>query len=153
MNHRITGNHGSPAVSSGVGGLLLALCLNMAILPCAMAFGADDQACPHTSSAEQHGTDGHHGHGAGHAKDHAEQPGADCHSAGPSCCDLAVASVDTRSVHVKFKPSFDDQPWLASANPNRAQSVARYAIAPAADPPDSPGTSVPRHVLFCIYLD
>ena len=153
MNHRITGKSGSPALYSGVLGLLLVLCLNAAILPCAMALDIDDQTCPHSPAKEQAAMDGHHGHGAGHARDPVAQSDPDCPSAAPSCCDLAVATVESRSAYVKFKQSFDEEPWVASANPNALQPVASQAITAHSDPPDPPGTSVPRHVLFCVYLD
>ena len=151
MNHRITAHSSSPAVTSGVVGLLLALCLNLAILPCAMALGIDDQACPHSAIAEQGAMDGHHGHSAGHADEGASQSHSDCMSAGSSCCDLAVASADSR--WAKVKEGFDDEPWLVLNTASPQQPVTSYAVVAAVDPPDPPGTSVPRHVLFCVYLD
>ena len=151
MNHRITGQSSSRAVTVSVFGVFLALCLNLAILPCAMALGVDDQACPHGTVAEQGAMDGHHGHSTGHADEDAGQSHPDCMSTGSSCCDLAVASADSRWAQVKA--GFDDEPWLVSMTANPLQPVASYAIAAAVDPPDPPGTSVPRHVLFCVYLD
>ena len=155
MNHRITAHSSSPAVTSGVAGLLLALCLNLAVLPCAMALGIDDQACPHSPIAEQGAMDGHHGHGAAHGAGHADkdvgQSHPDCMSASSSCCDVVVASADSR--WAKAKESFDDEPWLVANAASPEPPVMRYAVVAAVDPPDPPGTSVPRHVLFCVYLD
>ena len=151
MNHRITGKFSSPAVTSGVYGMLLALCLNLALLPCAMALGVDDQACPHSPIAEQGAMDGHHGHSAGHASEDTGESHPDCMSTGSSCCDLAVASADSRWAQVK--ESSDDEPWLVSITASPPQPVTSYAVVAAVDPPDPPGTSVPRHVLFCVYLD
>ncbi len=153
MNHRITGKASSRAASSGVFGMLLALSLNLAILPCAMALGIDDQACPHSAIAEQGAMDAHHGHGTGHVNEDAGQSHPDCLSAGSSCCDLAVVSAEARWSQVKVKEDYDDKPWLVSITAHAPQPVAGFAMAAVADPPDPPGTSVPRHVLFCVYLD
>ena len=138
-------------MTSGVVGLLLALCLNLAVLPCAMALGIDDQACPHSSIAEQGAMDGHHGHGAGHADEGAGQSHPDCMSASSSCCDVVVASADSR--WAKVKESFDDEPWLVANTASPEPPVTSHAVVAAVDPPDPPGTAVPRHVLFCVYLD
>ena len=157
MNHRITGKSSSRAVAPGVFGMLLVLCLNLAVLPCAMALGVDDQACPHSPVAEQGAMDGHYGHGTehstGHASEAADQSHPDCISTASSCCDLAVASVDSRWAQAKVKEGFDDEPWLVSTIFDKPLPVASYSIAASVDPPDPPGTSVPRHVLFCVYLD
>ena len=153
MNHRITGKSSSRAVAPGVFGMLLALCLNLAVLPCAMALGIDDPACPHSLVAEQSAMDGHHGHNTGHADEGAAQSHPDCMSSGSSCCDRAVASADSRWAEVKVKEGFDDEPWLASNTAGPPQPITSYAVVAAVDPPDPPGTSVPRHVLFCVYLD
>jgi hypothetical protein len=157
VNHRITGQFSSRAAAPGVFGALLVLCLNLAVLPCAMALGIDDQACPHRPAAEQSAMGGHHEHGTGHGTEHAsdaaDQSHPDCMSTAASCCDLGMASVDSRSVQLKIKDGFDDDPWAISGIASTLQPVASYAITVAADPPDPPGTSVPRHVLFCVYLD
>jgi hypothetical protein len=153
VNHRITGKSSSRAVTPGVFGLLLVLCLNLAVLPCAMALGIDDQACPHSPIAEQGAMDEHYGHGTGHANEAAGQSHPDCLSTGSSCCDLAVASVDSRWAQVKVEEGFDDEPWLVSTIVDKPLPVASFAISASVDPPDPPGTSVPRHVLFCVYLD
>jgi len=161
VNHRITGKFSSRAVAPGAFGVLLVLCLNLAVLPCAMALGVDDQACPHRSAAEQGAMEGHHGHGTGHGTEHANEhvneatdlSHPDCMSTTSSCCDLAVASVDSRSAQAKIKAGFDDDTWAVSETASTVRPVASYAITAAADPPDPPGTSVPRHVLFCVYLD
>ena len=151
MNHRSTSQTSSRPVTVSVFGMLLALCLNLAILPCAMALGVDDQACPHSPIAEQGAMDEHHGHSTGHAVEDTGQSHPDCMSTGSSCCDLAVASADSRWAQVK--ESFDDEPWLVSITASPPQPVTSYAVVAAVDPPDPPGTSVPRHVLFCVYLD
>ena len=153
MSHRTTSQTSSPAVTVSVFGMVLALCLNLAILPCAMALGIDDQACPHSPVAEHGAMDEHHGHSTGHADEGAGQSHSDCMSTGASCCDLAVASADSRWAQAKVKASFDDEPWLVSITANPPQPVTSYALVAAVDPPDPPGTSVPRHVLFCVYLD
>jgi len=124
--------------------LLSVLWLNMAVLPCAMAFESEEP-CPHHPSAEDHQMASHHGHGEVDTK-------RSCATAQPECCDLAAASIDTRGNKLQFKSASDivliTAP-LTSVLPARA-SVQRHI---ASDPPDFSGSSPPLHVLFCVYLD
>lgn len=136
MNHRTTALTRLAARTRGVWALLAAVWLNMAVLPCAMAFETADHDCPHCPPAEEHA--GHHGH------DKAE---ASCDES--PCCDASEATIETRTGKIKLSPDiiFSGPPAIAQL-PWR---VARHAT--SVDPPDPPGAFPPRHVLFCVYLD
>ena len=124
-------------------GLLTVLWLNMAVLPCAMAFESAE-TCPHCPPADEHEMASHHGHGDVEAR-------PDCVTAQVECCDLSEASVDTRGGKLVVKPSsevvFVTAPAIAKV-PSRASGHLRCD----SDPPDIPGTSPPLHVLYCVYL-
>lgn len=163
MNHRIAQGSRRLAGSSAVFTVLLAFCLNLAALPCAMALGLDDRDCPHAPPAGDHPVAGHQGHDnahAGHETAHAghdtghlhEMAGPDCLTSASSCCDAAASSIDTRTSPHKIKNQGADLPL---AGPVSQYSLPTTADVPYAlvDPPDPPGAAVPRHVLFCVYLD
>ena len=124
-------------------GLLTVLWLNMAVLPCAMAFESSE-SCPHCPPAGEHEMASHHGH----SEVQAEPP---CASVQAECCDLVDASVDTRGGKLKVKPASDVAfvPAPAMAELPLRTSVQRCALS---DPPDIVGSSPPLHVLFCVYL-
>ena len=138
MNHRIT----AIRTSLTRGALLAVMWLNMAITPCAMAFESDDHDCPHCPPAEEHAMAGHHGHG---------EVERSCATMQSECCDLAEATVESRTEKSQFKSSSDivqiGAPPLADLPSPMRRMVA------AADPPDPPGVSPRLHVLNCVYLD
>lgn len=121
--------------------------LNMAMAPCAMAFGGEHQ-CPHggaatdTHAAHQHGQHDHHG--AGNA--------ADCGGAASECCDEQDVANDSR-------PSFEKQDFcgefasipVALEIPCEPASVSPLSTGPpgsgrfAAEPP--------VNLLNCVFLD
>ena len=142
MNHRTTVLTRLAAKTPGVWVLLAAVWLNMAVLPCAMAFETAEHDCPHCPPAEEHA--GHHGHGKAEALDKTE---ASCDES--PCCDAGEATIETRSG--KIKPSADTVVAGTSAIVELPARGVRHAA--AADPPDPPGAFPPRHVLFCVYLD
>ena len=156
MNHRIARGLRSLAGSSAVFTVLLVFCLNLAVLPCAMALGLDDPDCPHSPPAGDHPVNGHQGHDTGHqghSSGHQhEMAGPDCVTGSASCCDAAATSIDTRKSPHKIKNQGADLPL---AGPVCQFSLPMTAdVTPAlTDPPDPPGAAVPRHVLFCVYLD
>ncbi len=125
-------------------GLLTVLWLNMAALPCAMAFESAE-TCPHCPPAGEHDMASHHNHGEVEA-----QPA--CATMQVECCDLDAASVDSRGGKLNAKPAsemvFVTAPPIA-ALPVRT-SGQRFC---ATDPPDAPGVAPPLHVLYCVYLD
>ncbi len=111
-------------------GLLTVLWLNMAVLPCAMAFESAE-TCPHCPPAGEHDMASHHGHAEAKA-----QPA--CATMQVECGDLDAASVDTRGGKLEAKPAsevvFVTAPPIAAV-PVRT-SGQRYC---ATDPPDAPG--------------
>lgn len=123
-------------------GMVAVLWLNMAVLPCAMAF-QNAAPCPHCPPADEHEMMSHHGHGGDRAEPATTQS---------ECCDLDEAKVDARVNKLESKPA----------------SVVAFVTAPAiaelpeltaaqqhcgADPPGHSGGSPPIHVLICVYLD
>jgi len=143
MFSRATARWKPAALRRKVLGLLSVLWLNMAVLPCAMAFESDEP-CPHCPPAEDHQMASHHGHGKVNVT-------PSCETAQSECCDLAAASIDTRGSNFQIKSTSDVvfiAPPVTAVLPARA-SVRRHV---ASDPPDIAGTSPPLHVLYCAYL-
>jgi len=125
-------------------GLAAVLWLNMAVLPCAMAFESDEP-CPHCPPAEEHQMASHHGHGEGDVV-------PTCATAQSECCDLAAASIDTRGNKLQLKSASDIVLIAAPLTPVLpAQASVQRQV--ASDPPDISGSSPPLHVLYCVYLD
>jgi len=143
MYSRTTARRKPAAPKRSVLGLLAVLWLNMAVLPCAMAFESDEP-CPHCPPAEDHQMASHHGHGGVDAV-------PTCATAQSECCDLAAASIDTRGSKLKFKSASDIVLITAPLKPvlPARASVQRHV---ASDPPDIFGTSPPLHILYCVYL-
>ncbi len=140
MNHCTTAMTRLAARTPGIWALLVAVWLNMAVLPCAMAFETTDHDCPHCPPAEEHA--GHHGHHESEA-----QAEASCDES--PCCDTGEATLETRTGKAKQTPDV-----VVASIPTIAESPSRVVQnAAAADPPDPPGAFPPRHVLFCVYLD
>ena len=125
-------------------GLLTVLWLNLAVLPCAMAFESAE-TCPHCPPADEHEMASHHGHGDVEAR-------PACATVQVDCCDPSEASIDTRGGKLEARPAsevvFVMAPPIA-ALPVRSPGQ-RYC---ATDPPDAPGVAPPLHVLYCVYLD
>jgi len=108
-----------------VGALLLAVSLNLAILPCAMALEPAEPAhdcCPPEIQLE--------------ASD---------------CCVLDDVSVDARTGTVKPYESPDLAALPAIATAHRLDPAFAHYV-PVAEPPDPPGNPPPLHKLFCVYL-
>lgn len=125
-------------------GLLAIAWLNMAVLPCAMAFqGGED--CPHGPPAEDHAMTSHHGHG-----EVPERPS--CETMQSDCCKQPAASVDTRSDKLTIKPVSDVVSISAPVPPKAPTRAAAYGYH-ALDPPVGAASAPPLHVLFCVYLD
>ena len=108
-----------------VGALLLAVSLNLAIVPCTMALEVVEQGhdcCPPELQLEAF-----------------------------ECCGLDEASIDSRSG--LFEP--DDQPEPDSLSGHasaEALNNGHYRHAIGVDPPDLPGISPPLYKLNCVYL-
>jgi len=125
-------------------GLLAIVWLNMAVLPCAMAFQGDED-CPHCPQAEDHAMASHHEHGVDSAK-------PSCATTQAECCDALAASVDVRASKLEFKPA-SDVVYIAAPAPTRVTTTAMRHRHGALDPPGIIGSSPPLRVLFCVYLD
>jgi len=138
MNHRITAVY--RVITRGA--LLAVAWLNLAVMPCAMAFESAEHDCPHCPPAEVHEMAGHHGHG---------EAKRSCATMQSDCCDISTATVESRTAKSKSGHTPD---IVQISGPATAKLSARYSLfAPAADPPDPPGTSPPLYVLNCVYLD
>jgi len=143
MFSRTTARRKPAALRRNVLGLLAMVWLNMAVLPCAMAFETSE-ICPHCPPADEHQVASHHGHGKAEAK-------PSCATAQSECCDLEEASVDARGGKLEFKPAsevvFVTAPAIA-----KVPTSTSGLVGCASDPPDISGSSPPLHILFCIYL-
>jgi len=125
-------------------GLAAVLWLNMAVLPCAMAFQSAAM-CLHCPPSDEPEVSAHHGHG----EDQATASGATMQS---DCCDQDEAKVDARVSKIEAKPAsavvFVTAPAVAEL-PTGTTGQRQCAT----DPPGLSGSSPPLHVLFCVYLD
>ena len=128
------------AMTRGVWALLAVIWLNTAVLPCAMALESGDHDCPHCPPAEEHAMAGHHG--GGHEHHEARKSCAES-----QCCDVDEATLESRTS--KYLPDVT----VASSSPALDLPSRPERHSTALDPPDTPGTSPPLHVLFCVYLD
>ncbi|MGI9237500.1 MAG: hypothetical protein ACR2QZ_08885 [Woeseiaceae bacterium] len=136
----------SVALSRGVPGLLLMLLLNMAVLPCAMAFQSDD--CAHCPPAEQHEEDhkmaAHHGHDEASAK-------PDCATVQSDCCDEVATSVDSRGGKLEWK-SASEVVFVTAPLADNSELRPLALWRSSSGPPQIGGTPPPLYVLFCVYL-
>jgi len=147
MSSRTTASRTPAALRRKVLGLLAIVWLNMAVLPCAMAFQGDDD-CPHCPPAGEHeeGHDmaAHHGH-----DDTKSEPS--CATAQTDCCDAVAASVDARGGKIEYKNAAD----IVFVGVPPAEGCQRQRGAHSygsSDPPDIAGASLPLNVLNCVYL-
>jgi len=144
MSRHTTARSRSAGLTRGVWGLLAVLWLNMAVLPCAMAFESGDHDCVHCPPALAHEMASHHGHGEKHTNESAATIQSEC-------CDLEEASIDIRGSNLKIKPpsevAFISESAIAVL-PARSNGQLNWA----SDPPEIIGSSPSPHVLFCVYL-
>ena len=144
MSHYATAQSRSSSRTRNVWGLLAVLWLNMAVLPCAMAFESEHDDCAHCPPALEDEMAAHHGH----HKEHANESGATMQS---ECCELEDASIDIRGSNLKIKPfsevAFISEPVIAVV-PKRSTGLLKWA----SDPPEIIASSPTPHVLFCVYL-
>lgn len=126
--------------------MLLLLLLNMAVLPCAMAFQSDD--CAHCPPAEQHEKD--HKMAAHHGQDEAgPEPG--CATVQSDCCDEIATSVDSRGSKLEWNPA-SDAVFVTAPLPDNGKLRPLAFWRSSSGPPHVAGTTPPLHVLFCVYL-
>lgn len=124
-------------------GILAFVWLNLAMLPCAMAFGGDvsgsDRAAGFESMPE------HHGHHAQTTDQHGNLHDADC-------CDLGEVSVDDRSPTVDKKAAGDVAIAMLQNEDARA-AVFSHRLHTSTDPPYRSSGAPRLHVINCVYLD
>ncbi len=105
--------------------LLLAVLLNLAIVPCTMAIEVEEEGhdcCPPELKYEPR-----------------------------ECCELGDVNIDSRSAFQKY----DVTPDFDFAVAGSLTSVAAFSPAvfiASSDPPDPPGQSVALHKRHCVYL-
>lgn len=156
MYSRFSARRSPAALRRKVLGLLTVLWLNMAVLPCAMAFESSEP-CPHCPPAAEHEMPSHRGHvDAEHEMpSHHGHGDADarpsCATKQAECCDLAEASVNSRGSNPEFKPA-SDVVIITAPTFARVPTSTTVLAGHACDPPDIAGSSPPLHVLFCSYL-
>jgi hypothetical protein len=113
------------SASRRVYAVLLAVFLNLAVLPCAMALEEIEErhdCCP---------------------------PELDLQPS--DCCDIDDLSLDSRGGKLKLNDSTDAEVFAAGAGA-ASIDLAPVRYLASVDPPDSPPDTQPRHKLFCIYL-
>ena len=131
-------------VTSRVLAVVVALWLNLAVQPCAMAF-SDDHDCPHCPPEQDMQMAGHHGHQADKAE-------TDCDSSQPDCGDIDDFSLDGRNTLGKLKAKPLPVAIVAPVSPTAALSPIGFSTT-AADPPDPVASTTPLHLIYCVFLD
>jgi hypothetical protein len=124
--------------------VVVALWLNLAVQPCAMAF-SDDHDCPHCPPEQDMQMAGHHGHQVDKAE-------TDCDSSQPDCGDIDDFSLDGRNTLGKLKAKPLPVAIVAPVSPTAALSPIGFSTT-AADPPDPVASTTPLHLIYCVFLD
>lgn len=129
-------------------GVFIAVWLNLALQPCAMAIEiAEDHDCPRCPPAQVH----EHDHGGTH---HRMDDVAPCVEATPACPIIQDLNHDGRSGQVKLKDipadAFAAAAVTAPTHPNAV--LAQISLRPRFAALHA-GASPPLHVLHCVYLD
>jgi hypothetical protein len=125
-----------------VAALVSLVCLNLAMLPCAMGL-VESEPCPDCPTTHAQEVDAHHGHTA--------EPAADCVNSHDDCCDVSEFSLDDRP-QKPAKDGSDTFALIAGTNPARPTGAA--VVVPGSTGPPDPDPGSPRiHVLNCVYLD
>lgn len=124
--------------------------LNLALQPCAMATGVDDDhECPTCPPSHTREHDGHE-----LSPDAMGEHGVPC-VMGETNCDLPDESnIDWRTGQIKLEDGPSDlapavvatAPWLTNMSAERVMLVTPFVA-------DPPGTAPPLNILYCVYLD
>lgn len=127
-------------------GLFVAVWLNLALQPCAMAFEADDDHdCPHCPPVQIHE------HGGMHGSMDNNMPCAD----GPSDCAIVEdLNHDGRGGQLKLKDAPVDMPVAIA--PHELAELFRPVVIERPPPRYASvhaGAHPPLHILYCVYLD
>ena len=144
MRRMFTTRQATTTVTSRVLAVVVALWLNLAVQPCAMAF-EDDGDCPHCPPAQDMQMAGHHGH-----QDDSANPG--CETAQSDCGEIEDFSLDGRNHLSKLKDKAELVAIVASPVPIAALDPIGFSTT-AADPPGLLASPTRLHLLNCVFLD
>lgn len=129
-------------------GSFVVVWLNMALQPCAMAFGGvGDHDCMHCPPAHLAEVSSH----SAHDMDHSAPVTAPCETSASQCTIVDEFNYDGRSSKVKDAPS-DVPVGITPANAGvlpESRSFAHSAMGDCSHPPSS---FPPLNILYCIYL-
>ena len=125
-------------------GVLVAVWLNLAVQPCAMALGVD-RDCPHCPPVDHEAMAAHHGH-------HAEESSTGCDSLLSECGETDDFSIDGRFSSNKAKDKVEDLQIVAVPLLAALPGPVAYTTT-AADPPRPAAPPPPLYLLNCVFLD
>ena len=131
-------------VTSRALAVVVALWLNLAVQPCAMAFG-DDHDCPHCPPAQDMQMAGHHGH-------QADEAATDCETSQSDCGEIDDFSLQGRNTLSKLKAEPLPVAIVAPASPLIALNPIGFSTT-AADPPEPVASTTALHLLNCVFLN
>ena len=135
-------------------GMFVVVWLNMALQPCAMAFGnvdakANGHDCPHCPPAHAAKDSSH----AAHDMDHADTSTSPCEINASSCAFPDDFNFDVRSVKIKVENAPGDVPVgivsSIAGNPSNGNSLQLSGIG---DKSYVPPYRSALNVLYCVYL-
>ncbi len=133
--------------SSRLLALLAALWLNLAIQPCATAYGGPgEHDCPHCPSVSDHAMPSHHAHG-----DDVSSPS--CATMEATCGTVDDASYDGRGGQLKLKDAPQELFALGGTCPFDPRAPLPHGRTLVADPGSGPRASPSLNVLYCVFLD
>ena len=130
-------------LTSYVLAVVAVLWLNLAVGPCAMAFGADSD-CPHCPPSQEDPMAAHHG-------GHGDEAAPGCDTARADCGELDEFSLDGRSSLSKLKDKTEIVPILPAVPPEITFDPVACSTT-AADPPGPTAAPPPIHLLNCVFL-
>lgn len=125
-------------------GAVIVAWVNMAVAPCAMAFGGEPD-CPHCPPAQESEAAAHHG-------DHGDDVKAGCDSLQSQCDDADQFSFDGRNTNNTAKAKVDLPLGIPVLVPELCIERTAF-MSSAVDPPPLDATSPPLHILYCVFLD
>lgn len=135
----------SAAAKSPALAVVVALWVNVAVQPCAMAFGTEADDCLHCPPAHEGSMAMMHG-------DHADATSNDCVSMSGACGEITEFGVDSRGSQSTPKDKADVVATLATW-PQEPIDCGVGCSSSAADPPDPVSPPLPIHILNCVFLD
>ena len=131
-------------------GMFVVVWLNMALQPCAMAFGdAIDHTCQHCPPAHVEATAAHTGHGA----DHSNSDTAPCETDASQCTLLEDFNYDGRVNNVKVKDAPSDGPvCIAPSIAVISPGNQLCEISDVGDHSCLPGHQPLLNILYCVFI-